>query len=69
MEKLFMSNGFQVKIVTYEEIAESLGVVLPSQVYHGTVMFIAQQLRLSDDHVIASLNKDTPQLSLSILCN
>ncbi|KAG2331266.1 hypothetical protein Bca4012_019156 [Brassica carinata] len=51
MEKLFMSNGFQVKIVSYEEIAESLGVVLHSQVNHDKIMYIAQQLRFSDDQM------------------
>lgn len=52
MEKLFMSNGFKVQIVSYEEIAASLGVVLHSQVNNDKIMFIAQQLRFSDDQVI-----------------
>ncbi|KAG2330870.1 hypothetical protein Bca52824_002050 [Brassica carinata] len=51
IEKLFMSNGFQVKIVSYGEIAATLVVVLPSQANHDTVMFIAQQLRFSDDQM------------------
>ncbi|CAN8248033.1 unnamed protein product [Cochlearia groenlandica] len=51
MEKLFMSNGFKVKIITYEEIATSLGVVLNSQVSQDKVMFVAQQLRFSDDQM------------------
>ncbi|AEE82165.1 unnamed protein product [Arabidopsis thaliana] len=51
MEKLFMSNGFRVKIVSYEEIAASLGVVLHSPVNHDTVLFIAQQLKFSDDQM------------------
>lgn len=52
MEKLFMSNGFRVKVVSYEEIATSLGVALPSPVNHDTVLFIAQQLKFSDDQVM-----------------
>ncbi|CAH2071979.1 unnamed protein product, partial [Thlaspi arvense] len=55
MDKLFMSNGFKVKIVSYEEIAESLGIVLHSQVNQNqnqdTILFIAQQLRFSDDQM------------------
>ncbi|KAJ4905452.1 S-adenosyl-L-methionine-dependent methyltransferases superfamily protein [Raphanus sativus] len=51
MEKLFMSSGLQVKIVSYEEIAASLGVVLHSQVNHDKILFIAQQLRFSDDQM------------------
>ncbi|CAA7033706.1 unnamed protein product [Microthlaspi erraticum] len=51
MEKMFMSNGFRVKIVSYEEIAVSLGVVLHSSGNHDTVLFIAQQLRFSDDQM------------------
>ncbi|KAF8075544.1 hypothetical protein N665_1087s0013 [Sinapis alba] len=51
VEKLFMSNGFQVKMVSYEEIAVSLGVVLHSQVNHDKIMFTAQQLRFSDDQM------------------
>ncbi|CAH8294403.1 unnamed protein product [Eruca vesicaria subsp. sativa] len=51
MEKLFMSNGFQVNIVSYEEIAENLGVALHSQVNNDTIMFVAQQLRFSDDQM------------------
>lgn len=51
-----MSNGFQVKIVRYEEIATSLGVVLQSPINPDTVLFIAQQLRFSDDQVLMSLN-------------
>lgn len=51
VEKLFMSNGFQVKIVSYEDIAAILGVVLHSQVSHDKIMFIAQQLRFSDDQM------------------
>lgn len=47
-----MSSGLQVKIVSYEEIAASLGVVLHSQVNHDKILFIAQQLRFSDDQVI-----------------
>ncbi|KAF3543539.1 hypothetical protein DY000_02003301 [Brassica cretica] len=50
-EKLFMSNGFKVQIVSYEEIAASLGVVLHSQGNHDKIMFIAQQLRFSDDQM------------------
>ncbi|XP_010456040.1 PREDICTED: uncharacterized protein LOC104737538 [Camelina sativa] len=51
MEKLFMSNGFRVKIVKYEEIAASLGIVLQSPVNHDSVLFIAQQLKFSDDQM------------------
>lgn len=55
MEKLFMSNGFQVKIVSHEEIAASLGVELHSLVNNDTVLFVAQQLRFSDDQVLMPL--------------
>lgn len=50
-----MSNGFRVKIVSYEEIAASFGVVLHSPVNHDTVLFIAQQLKFSDDQVLSLL--------------
>ncbi|KFK30831.1 hypothetical protein AALP_AA6G031300 [Arabis alpina] len=51
MDNLFMSNGFKAKIVSYEEIATSLGVVLHSPINDDAVLFIAQQLRFSDDQM------------------
>lgn len=62
MEKVFMSNGFGVKIVSYEEIAASLGLVLHSSGNHGTVLFMAQQLRFSDDQV--NINNVVSQLKI-----
>lgn len=47
-----MSNGFRVKTVGYEEIAADLGVALHSPANHDTVLFIAQQLKFSDDQVM-----------------
>lgn len=68
-----MSNGFKVQIVSYEEISVSLGVVLHSRGNHDKIMFIAQQLRFSDDQVIMCLStKDTTQLgvyTVVIFCN
>ena len=50
MEKLFLSNGFRVNIFSHEEIASSLGKSLAPGSYKN-VLFVAEQLRFSDDQV------------------
>lgn len=47
LEKLFMSNSFQVDLVDYDEVARSLHLD-PLQGENDNVLFIAKQLRLSD---------------------
>ncbi|XP_031400903.1 uncharacterized protein LOC116210909 isoform X2 [Punica granatum] len=50
MDQLFMSNGFKVKIINHAEIAKNYGKQPVSEDY-GNVLFIAEQLRLSDDQM------------------
>lgn len=50
MEKLFMSNGFRVNMINHEEVARSLGKVL-APVNYKNILFVAEQLRFSDDQV------------------
>ncbi|OMO81949.1 Leucine carboxyl methyltransferase [Corchorus olitorius] len=50
MDKLFMSNNFQVEMIHYDGIAKSLGKELVSRDYRN-ILFVAQQLRFSDDQV------------------
>ncbi|XP_044502986.1 O-methyltransferase 1, chloroplastic [Mangifera indica] len=47
MEKLFMSNGFRVEMVSYSEVAGSLGKELAPG-YYKNILFVAEQLRYSD---------------------
>ncbi|KAK1316200.1 hypothetical protein QJS10_CPA05g00382 [Acorus calamus] len=46
----FMSHGFRVDIVAYDEIARNLNRGSPGE-DHGSILFVAQQLRLSDDQM------------------
>ncbi|KAF8387873.1 hypothetical protein HHK36_026535 [Tetracentron sinense] len=48
MDKLFMSNGFRVDIMDYDEVARNVGKDPPSEDC-GNKLFVAEQLRLSDD--------------------
>lgn len=50
MEKIFMSNGFRVELISYGEVAAKLGRELAPQDYKG-LLFVAEQLRFSDDQV------------------
>ncbi|KAJ0111820.1 hypothetical protein Patl1_00990 [Pistacia atlantica] len=50
MEKLFMSNGFRVGMVSYSEVASSLGKELAPG-YYKNILFVAEQLRFSDDQM------------------
>ncbi|KAK1291995.1 hypothetical protein QJS10_CPB17g01278 [Acorus calamus] len=50
VDKLFMSHGFHVDIVAYDEIARNLNRGSPGG-DHGSILFVAQQLRLSDDQM------------------
>ncbi|KAI6694692.1 hypothetical protein NL676_022402 [Syzygium grande] len=47
MDKLFMSNGFRVDIINYNEVARNLGKQLTSEEYRK-ILFVAEQLRFSD---------------------
>ena len=50
MDKLFMSNGLGVGMVSYKEVASSLGKELAPG-YYKNILFLAEQLRFSDDEV------------------
>ncbi|XP_021280859.1 uncharacterized protein LOC110414120 isoform X2 [Herrania umbratica] len=50
MDNLFMSNGFNVEIISYNEIAKSLGKEVVPRDY-GNILFVAEQLRFSDDQM------------------
>ncbi|XP_068664131.1 O-methyltransferase 1, chloroplastic [Aristolochia californica] len=50
IEKLFLRNGFQVSLIAYEEVANKWGREPPLGDY-GDVLFVAKQLRLSDDQM------------------
>ncbi|KAF3436459.1 hypothetical protein FNV43_RR23551 [Rhamnella rubrinervis] len=50
MDKLFMSNGFRVNMISHEEVARSLGKVL-APVNYKNILFVAEQLRFSDDQM------------------
>ncbi|XP_039001209.1 putative S-adenosyl-L-methionine-dependent methyltransferase MMAR_0539 isoform X1 [Hibiscus syriacus] len=48
MDNLFMSNGFKVEMISYDEVAKRLGkVVKPGD--SENILFVAEQLRCSDD--------------------
>ncbi|KAF4384869.1 hypothetical protein G4B88_000265 [Cannabis sativa] len=50
MEKLFLSNGFRVEMIKHEDVAKSFGkLVAPGN--YKTVLFVAEQLRFSDDQM------------------
>ncbi|KDP28170.1 hypothetical protein JCGZ_13941 [Jatropha curcas] len=50
MDKLFMSNGFRVEMIKYDEVARSLGKELAPGDYKN-ILFVAEQLRFSDDQM------------------
>lgn len=50
MEKLFMSNGFRVDLVSHVDVAKNLGKQLASGQYKN-ILFVAEQLRFSDDQM------------------
>ncbi|KAJ1412613.1 S-adenosyl-L-methionine-dependent methyltransferase [Sesbania bispinosa] len=50
VDKLFMSKGFRVEMINYEEVAESFGKDFASGHYHN-ILFVAEQLRHSDDEM------------------
>lgn len=50
MEKLFMSNGFRVDMINYEDVAKNLGKQLDSGHYKN-ILFVAEQMRFSDDQM------------------
>ncbi|KAI4349668.1 hypothetical protein L6164_010231 [Bauhinia variegata] len=50
MEKLFMSFGFRVEIVSFEGVARSLNKELASR-HCDNILFVAEKLRFSDDQM------------------
>ncbi|KAF6173605.1 hypothetical protein GIB67_022964 [Kingdonia uniflora] len=50
IDKLFMSNGFRVDVITYEEVARNLGLDPPPR-DSDNILFMAEQLRFSDDQM------------------
>eukprot|EP00268_Persea_americana_P055315 TRINITY_DN6420_c1_g1_i7.p1 TRINITY_DN6420_c1_g1~~TRINITY_DN6420_c1_g1_i7.p1 ORF type:complete len:326 (+),score=79.25 TRINITY_DN6420_c1_g1_i7:93-1070(+) len=50
LDKLFMSNGFRVNMIDYEEVAKNMSLDPPLGDY-GKMLFMAQQLQLSDDEM------------------
>lgn len=50
MEKVFMSNGFRVNMISHDEVARSFGKSLTPENYNN-MLFLAEQLRCSDDQV------------------
>ncbi|KAK9001814.1 hypothetical protein V6N11_024512 [Hibiscus sabdariffa] len=50
MNNLFMSNGFKVDMVSYNDVAKSLGKVVKSG-EHENILFVSEQLQLSDDQM------------------
>ncbi|KAF7818195.1 putative S-adenosyl-L-methionine-dependent methyltransferase [Senna tora] len=50
MDKLFMSNGFRVELISYEGFAGSIGKKFASRHYNN-ILFVAEQLRFSDDQM------------------
>lgn len=51
MNKLFMSNGFKVDMISFEDVARDLHKQLALR-HYNKILFAAEQLRLSDDQVI-----------------
>ena len=51
MEKLFMSHGFRSDVFDYGEVAKNMLLDPPSGAYEN-VLFLAEQLQLSDAQVI-----------------
>lgn len=51
MDKIFMSNGFRVDLISFEEVAKHLNRNLLSGGYENA-LFFAEQLQLSNDQVV-----------------
>lgn len=49
-DNLFMSSGFRVDIVAYDDVAREFGKEL-EEADDKNILFIAEQLRFSDDQV------------------
>lgn len=49
-EKVFMSHGFRVNTVSLEDVSQTFGRSFAPESY-GNVVFVAEQLRFSDDQV------------------
>ncbi|KAJ0979791.1 hypothetical protein J5N97_015265 [Dioscorea zingiberensis] len=47
LESLFMSHGFQVRVVDYAEVARKVNLDPPTEKFYS-VLFVAEQLRFSD---------------------
>ncbi|KAJ0975302.1 hypothetical protein J5N97_017267 [Dioscorea zingiberensis] len=47
LESLFMSHGFQVRVVDYAEVARKVNLDPPTEEFYS-VLFVAEQLRFSD---------------------
>ncbi|XP_028771101.1 uncharacterized protein LOC114728371 isoform X2 [Neltuma alba] len=52
MDRLFMSNGFRVELISDEEIAENAGKEFAPR-RSTNMLFVAEQLRFSDDQTCA----------------
>ncbi|XP_057994979.1 O-methyltransferase 1, chloroplastic isoform X2 [Hevea brasiliensis] len=50
IDKLFMTNCFRVDVISYDEVASSLGKELATGDYKN-ILFVAEQLRFSDDQM------------------
>lgn len=50
LEKLFLGNGFRVELICYNEVATNL-CREPAQGYYEGILFVAEQLRFSDDQM------------------
>ncbi|XP_058083660.1 O-methyltransferase 1, chloroplastic isoform X2 [Magnolia sinica] len=50
MDKLFMSNGFRLGVIAYNDVAKDVLRDPPSGDY-GNILFVAEQLQLSDDQM------------------
>ncbi|XP_020109110.1 uncharacterized protein LOC109724641 [Ananas comosus] len=49
LEKLFMTHGFRVSVVDYEEVAKEMHFSLDAPLEtSNSILFVAEQLRLSD---------------------
>ncbi|OEL20515.1 hypothetical protein BAE44_0018465 [Dichanthelium oligosanthes] len=59
LEKLFFSQGFRVSFVQYDDVAKDIGLDLAtSWEQHGRLLFVAEQLRLSDAQVSQKCQPD-----------
>lgn len=57
LEKLFMTYGFRVTVVDYEEVAKEMHFSLDAPLEtSNSILFVAEQLRLSDAQVMQLKN-------------